>query len=453
MSNRGVYTYKILGKNVYLVADKGLAYTNLDRAIEAAQSPDQIAHIFSPQDFPTLTICLQASYTCNFSCEYCFSHNISRVGRPIFQSYIPRLDRLLDCHRHKQRFYIDLSGDREPLMNLPFVIQCADYANKKQEILRKEILVTFVSNGSLLTDKIARLLKSKGVFFGISLDGPKIVNDSNRVSKGGYSSYDRVLANVASMDDRSFLGCSVTLGRRRFDLVRFLEEIKSIFPTISIKPARLIGENSFAATDIKYWIGEYDKLALHLIAQAKNGDFQLLFCLLNGDDYFGKYLRFAFLGAFPLNRCDAGAGRLYLTDDGFVFPCVPLSECAQLSTYFNEFYPEETGFDFFKENLVRSECDVCKFKLACGGECYVERLHNNFKNNSSLCRFKKHLILLSAFVCDELSAYDSIYGELFAFCVRVCKRKLYNKEFDELVMNNPLKSFAECKQMYYSTRH
>lgn len=386
--------------------------------------------MFSSQDFPTLTICIQSSYTCNFSCEYCFAANKGREGKPIFQSFIPWLDRLLDSHMDKQRFYIDLSGDREPLMNLPFVIQCADYANKKQEILRKEILVTFVCNGSLLTPEISILLKSKGILFGVSIDGPKTINDLNRISKAGYSAYDKTLGNVALMDDRSFLGCSVTLGRKSFDLVRFLEDIKNLFPTISIKPARLVGESNFTDSDIERWTKEYDKLALHLVSQAKNGDFKLFFCLLNGDDYFGKYLRFAFLGAFPLNRCDAGIGRLYLTSDGFVFPCVPLSEFADLSAEFDELYPEKAGFAFFEKNLVCSECDACRFKMACGGECYVERLHNNHNNNHSLCRLKKHLILLAAFVCDELSAFASVYNELFAFSARVCKRKLYNKEFN-----------------------
>lgn len=89
--------------------------------------------------------------------------------------------------------------------------------------------------------------------FGISLDGPKEVHNKNRPLKNGKPSYDIILKNILEIEDKTFLGCALTIGKERFCLVETIEDLCQYFPTVSIKPARLDTSSSFTFEDIEYW--------------------------------------------------------------------------------------------------------------------------------------------------------------------------------------------------------
>ena len=66
--------------------------------------------------------------------------------------------------------------------------------------LNVEILVSFVSNGTLLTKEIAKILQNKGVLFGVSLDGNKYVHDLHRKNIKGEKTYDSIITNIESIE-------------------------------------------------------------------------------------------------------------------------------------------------------------------------------------------------------------------------------------------------------------
>lgn len=401
-------------------------------------------------DYSTLTICLKSSNICNLNCGYCFANKNSKKARPAFNEFKSLLDSIIDKHQHKSRFYIDLSGDREPLLNLPFVIEAANYAQDKSEAIRKEVLVQFVCNGTLLSKRIGDMLNNLGVLYGVSLDGTEDVQNANRPDRFGNGTYKKILSNINSLSTRSFLGCALTIAKAKFNLLQTILDLSNTFPTISIKPARM--KDTFSERDIDFWNNQYSVLSDYLIDSCANGDFKILFSLINGNDYFGKFILWAFLRINPKNRCDAGKGRFFIQGEK-AYPCVPLSEFQSLESNADENYIDANGADFFEKNLKCDECCRCLFQKFCGGECAVEKRYHSGVNKM-LCRLKKHLILLSAHMESEIKARN-IYShkEIYDFCQMVISRKLPNPVFERLVAENPNKSFQECKDLYYSSRH
>lgn len=440
----------VFGKKVYLEPSNGFMSFDKEEALAMLNRP-LAKGLLLPSSYSTLTICLEASLSCNLDCVYCFGKK--RSGKnPSFSAFRPKIDSLIDENLDKSRYFLDLSGDREPLLNLKFILDAADYALAKSEVLRKEVLVTFVCNGTLLSKEIARILKKKSVLFGISLDGDRKTHDFNRPFKDGSGSFDQIMSNVASFDDRSFLGCSITFGKARFPLLETLDGLLEYFPTVSAKPTRLKPPNGFNDDDISYWKAEYDRLCLALIERAKSGDFRLVFSLLNGSDYFGKFLLRTLLDLRSFNRCDAGVGRVYILSDGKLAPCAPLSEFEDIVSAFSSNYVLSEGMAFCSKMAENLDCRGCSYIFRCGGECPVERRYNSGVNRH-LCDLKRHLILLSFYFAASLRDKPFAFAELANFAFEVFKRKLPNPEFEELVQSNSDKSFAECKELYYSTHH
>ncbi len=55
-----------------------------------------------------------------------------------------------------------------------------------------------------IPDKLLKIFESHNVTLGISLDGPKTINDRFRITKKEKGSYDRVIANIKGISDKGF---------------------------------------------------------------------------------------------------------------------------------------------------------------------------------------------------------------------------------------------------------
>lgn len=62
-----------------------------------------------------------------------------------------------------------------------------------------EVIQTFQTNGTLITDEWCRFFIESGAEVGVSLDGPKSIHDSQRVSRRGRGSFDMVMRGVSRL--------------------------------------------------------------------------------------------------------------------------------------------------------------------------------------------------------------------------------------------------------------
>lgn len=431
--------YKILSSSIFYNRD------SFSFSLTASKKENSIYHPYPIYDFiskisiTSYTFCIDISDECNLNCDYCF--NKHKSGQHIsFEIAIKYLERMFKVFPDGKKYFIDLSGKGEPLFHLKEIVQIADWCKRKQDEIRVEVLPQLVCNGTLLTKEVAKILQKHRVLFGVSLDGNEHIHDMHRKYKNGNGSYSTIISNIKQIRHRDYIGCAITLTNDIFSLTDSVTQLATVFKTISYRPAR--GEYGFDQNGVKKWIKEYDILSMKIIEDIKNNNCSILLPLMNGDDFFGRYLCRAFGKQITINRCDAEISRFALDLDGNIYGCPAMTTNKELSL-------KMLSKNNSKNTLLKSAemCVSCDFKIFCGGECKVE--YYKYGIRKKLCLFKKHLILLANYIqliCEKEN--PKLEQFLENFVQEKMKRFTTNKELIAFLEKHPKYSFSKGKAIF-----
>ena len=155
--------YSLLGENVYFDHKRSIfSFENIEesflRSLPLLPSPFEYAENYKITSY---SICLDISNACNLNCSYCF--NNSKDGKLIkYNDAINLLELFFKEFPDGQKYYVDLSGKGEPLLNLKTILRISDWCRNKQDEIRREILPQFVTNGTLLIPRSWGILKENG---------------------------------------------------------------------------------------------------------------------------------------------------------------------------------------------------------------------------------------------------------------------------------------------------
>ncbi len=274
-----------------------------------------------------------------------------------------------------------------------------------------------MTNGTLLDESTVEELRSAGILFGVSIDGDKKSNDYYRKDKNGNGVHKQVTRNIKKIKEKSLMGAAVTLTDKNTDLIKTLKHLINLFPTISIKPVRSIdgstGINDNNICDIKH---EYTKLHNFLLKEIREGRLWYIASLLNGDDYFGKFLLRTITGSKVLTRCDAGIGRFSLSSNGKIYACPAAVDIEELAIGDIENGLDMNIRDKLWNNLLnKDKCGNCYAKFVCGGACLVNSYYTNGTINgvdNVICELNRHLYKLALhlnYMISKTIYYDVIY--------------------------------------------
>ena len=409
---------------------------------------DYINLNFDDYKTSSIVFCINLSNGCNLKCDYCF--NSKKTGESINFSDVKRfLDLCFKNFPDKEKYYVDLSGKGEPLLFLKSILDIKKYCEEISNKINREVLVSFVCNGTLLTKEVAELLQRKGILFGVSLDGNELIHNKHRKTKDGNDTYKTIIDNVNSIPNHEYVGCATTLTKDVFSLIDSIKELSKTFNTIGYKPARNCNE-SFDEDSIDLWLKEYDKLTLFLLEETTKGNDKIIKTLLNGDDYFGKFIKRIILNQRCLIRCDGGLSRLTLNDDGNIYICPSACDYKKFKVGNLNFIDFNKQSELFDTQMKRIECSGCSVKYICGGECLIEKTLSN-GNNKLMCKYKKHLILLAMYFVITLQSKNNFeFMKLLDFTKEVGSRNKLDKELDKFLKEHPEYNFIEGKKVFDS---
>jgi len=158
---------------------------------------------------------------CNLACKYCFieknnCNNHSEINMTkdtaiiALEKYIKYLKENPDINDPQIIFY-----GGEPFVNYEVMKEVVNYAKSKNSNIR----FSLVTNGTLITDDIIEFLKTNNISIGISIDGPKEINDSNRIFKNSNTSvYDSVIEVIKKCKKNNLnYGLSITISKDLLD--------------------------------------------------------------------------------------------------------------------------------------------------------------------------------------------------------------------------------------------
>jgi uncharacterized protein len=146
-------------------------------------------------------VVVKVASRCNLNCSYCYVYNagdLSYLNQPVFMSDETAdalIRRVRDhCCRHELSDFTFVFHGGEPLLARPRFFRRLVARANSQIPSTTHLHFCLQSNGTLLTKDWCSLLAELNIGLGISLDGPKRLNDVHRVDHSGKGSYDRVRA-------------------------------------------------------------------------------------------------------------------------------------------------------------------------------------------------------------------------------------------------------------------
>lgn len=395
---------------------------------------DEIINSTTPTSY---TFCIDVSDACNLRCEYCF--NKSKTGRTIdSRKALLLLEQMFRKYPNGEKYFVDMSGKGEPLLALRTVLDIADWCKAKQDQIRREVLPQFVCNGTLLTPTVAKALQDKGILFGVSLDGNQETHDKYRKDAFGKPTFQCIIENIRGIAFRDYIGCTATITKDVFPLVEAIDSLLPLFKTICFRPAR--GNHGFDEKSETLWEFEYERLGYRLLRDIEEGDPTVFLALMNGEDYFGRYLVRTIGSKRTIARCDASISRFAFDIDGNESPCAACTDIPRSS------------FEAFSLRSQALRCRDCQLKCVCGGECPLVFVSGN-AGHEIMCKFRKKLIAIAMVLAETMRLQNrNLFERLEQFCEEKSNRFKKDLELSAYMARHPELSFTQAKKSFDKER-
>ena len=246
---------------------------------------------------------LNITTKCNLLCEYCFieqatqsQNRVMRMSTNTARVAIDKFVEEIDAKNDGLGEIIIYGG--EPTLNRKVLMDSISYARARKPDLK----ISIVTNGTLLDEKLVKFLSENLIGVGLSLDGPKPINDKNRVFKNSQLSvYDVVERNIELMNEHSIrYSLSATVSK---DVIENKEQvfswlknsdIKNVFWNILHFSSYTDSWGDFYENMADFMIESYDKLLEYKIGEGKLNE--------HLDLFINNHFRFHSCGAVGLNQ-------------------------------------------------------------------------------------------------------------------------------------------------------
>lgn len=163
---------------------------------------------------------------CNMRCPYCYqAHEMGAMSGEVADAFVELVSRETQGGKP---FSITWFGG-EPLLCVDLLLDISGRLSKVAEENKCSAGYSIITNGYLLTDKLAEELVQYGCTYAqITLDGPKRVHDTKRVLPGGGPTYDRIVENIGTASERMQIDIRVNIDKDNADSVdELLDELEA----------------------------------------------------------------------------------------------------------------------------------------------------------------------------------------------------------------------------------
>jgi len=348
---------------------------------------------------------------CNLDCTYCYylhkkellgSKTQFRISDEILEAHIRQYIDGQDC----DQVVFSWQGGEPTLLGLGFFEKVVELEQKYRKP-NQRIENDLQTNGILLDEEWAAFLKRHRFLVGLSIDGPKKLHDTFRITNGGKPTFDKVLAAAKMLSRHRVPFNTLTVvnrinGRRPLDVYRFLKsEIRprqmQFIPCVEPKVFRSVAPQQW---DQKA-LAPYGSSAAHpgntdsIVTEwsVDPDDWGYFVCKV-WDDWYRRDIGKVFVNLFETaiaqwmgqdaqlcvyaRSCGRGLalehdGSLYACDH-YVYPVYKLGNIMHTSSSQMVFSERQRQFGLAKFSTLPQYCRQCRYLFACNGECPRNRL-------------------------------------------------------------------------------
>jgi len=344
--------------------------------------------------------------TCNIDCKYCFflskealyPNDKHRMSDATLEAYIRQL---MESQRLPE-VTVAWQGGEPTLMGLPFFRRAMELVERYRRPEQK-ISHTFQTNGIALDDEWCAFLKSHHFLVGLSVDGPRDIHDTNRVTRAGQGTFDLVMKGWAKLREHGVdfnILCTVNAanqdhGRRVYRFFRdelgaswiqfipiverataqtihlanlgWSERPKDKRPlytqTGSLVTERTVGGEAYG----RFLIDIFEEWVRHDVGRVYVQLFDVTL-----EAYFGQYKL-----CIHAPTCGNGPalehnGDLYACDH-FVEPDYKLGNIHETHMLALMASPAQRKFGLDKRDALTRQCQDCEVRVLCNGGCPKDR--------------------------------------------------------------------------------
>ena len=274
----------------------------------------------------------------------------------------------------KERFLQFIWHGGEPLLMgvewFEKVFELQRQMNKKNYPIYNSIQ----TNGTLLNQKWIDFFKKNNVFLGISLDGPKFVNDIYRKDKKDKSVFNKIMNSVDLLNKNKVLYSVLSVITD--ENYKYSQEIIEFFNTLQgLKYVDFLP--GFDSTNNKVYlnVGNYAKF-LKEVNMNQNRKFEVRFL----DDIKTKVLGKCSVTSIGCEFGGACGQMHFITKDGDMYPCVTLPiipglKMGNINTNTLQECLDSDNFKSFKKRYAKvdDKCLKCEHANICRAGCAARR--------------------------------------------------------------------------------
>jgi len=156
---------------------------------------------------PVREFILKIAARCNLNCDYCYEYQHGdeswrSAGKFMLPAVYEEAARKIAHHARQhglEAVSISLHGGEPLLLGPNRLSRLAGTVRSIVESAGVALSLGIQTNGVLLSEEFAKVIREHDIFVGISLDGNKSANDFHRLDHRGKSSYDRVIAGLRTL--------------------------------------------------------------------------------------------------------------------------------------------------------------------------------------------------------------------------------------------------------------
>jgi radical SAM protein with 4Fe4S-binding SPASM domain len=304
---------------------------------------------------------------CNLECTHCYLPAETRTERPELSSFdelttqeaFQLIDRIASVN---PEVMLILSGG-EPLLRED-IFELSTYASGKG------MMVVLGSNGLLINDVVARMLKQSGVSgISISLDSVKpALHDTVRSRAGAWEKAVAAI-RICRKEGLSIQINTVVTKKNHDELSQLIAYARDLGAKVFSPFFLVCTGRGEGMTDLSPQ--EYEKvLSLIVAAQGKNDDIMIRTrCAPTVRRILHQKNPGSRLLAMGAGRCLAGQSYCRITPEGDVTPCpyLPLSTGNVREQDFNDIWQNSAIFNSLRNPSLKGKCRTCAYRLLCGG--------------------------------------------------------------------------------------
>ncbi|MCP5104617.1 MAG: radical SAM protein [bacterium] len=321
---------------------------------------------------------LDVTQECNLRCGYCIYNHHVKDSREFSTGHMSddvarkAIDFLERHSRQSESAAVGYYGG-EPLMRVPFIKMCVEYA--KQRFGDRKLEFPITTNATLVTPEIAEYLLSEGFSVLVSIDGPMPRHNRFRKKRDGGGSFEdtlrglRILVEKHREIKKGSIAVSVVytppFSAKQLDEIndffKGLDWLRDVYirisyPSENTVPVHLVPENGLHQDkDMNEWAFEKYKSGYENSDMMVKGIIEKEFTRLMQRTIFTKPEY-----GYSLNACCIpGRKKCYITTDGRILICEKITCHAPAIGHV------ETGFDF--ETIKRVYVD--EYLKAGIGDC------------------------------------------------------------------------------------